>query len=179
MTGNWARRQDIFTGTFDKVILSVFSKEDAHIQAPLCASVKLIWEWRFHFPRRRPQPLVFFSPGHCWAHPVLFCLTKHCCWQFAVVMLLQWGGALPKPTLKRTLNDQVLHRPEREECQNRDWFSTPRSSSMGTRARTKKTVSFSKNLSFLQGSVSFSKPIRAYSVQYRICKLCCCSQLIW
>lgn len=70
MTGDWAT-QDIFTGIFDKVIISVLSKEDPHIQAPLCASVKLNWEWRFHFPSRWPQSLVFFSPGHRWDHPVL------------------------------------------------------------------------------------------------------------
>lgn len=61
MTGDWAR-QDIFTGIFDKVIISVLSKEDPHIQAPLCTSVKLNWEWRFHFPSSWPQPLVFFYP---------------------------------------------------------------------------------------------------------------------
>lgn len=75
MTGDWAR-QDIFTGIFDKVIISVLSKEDPHIQAPLCASVKLNWEWRFHFPSRWPQPLVFFSPGHRWDHPVLVWLDR-------------------------------------------------------------------------------------------------------
>lgn len=59
MTGDWAR-QDIFTGIFDKVIISVLSKEDLRIQAPLCTSVELNWEWRFHFPGSWPQPLVFF-----------------------------------------------------------------------------------------------------------------------
>lgn len=75
MTGDWAG-QDIFTGIFDKVIISVLSKEDPHIQAPLCTSVKLNWEWRFHFPGSWPQPLVFFSPGHRWDHPVLACSAR-------------------------------------------------------------------------------------------------------
>lgn len=63
MTGDRARR-DIFTGIFDKVIISVFSKGDRCIQAPLCTSVKLNWEWRFHFPSSWPRPLVFVRPGH-------------------------------------------------------------------------------------------------------------------
>lgn len=72
MTGDWAR-QDIFTGIFDEVIISVLSKGDPHIQAPLCTSVKLNRGWRFHFPSSWPQPLVFFSPGHRWDRPVLAC----------------------------------------------------------------------------------------------------------
>lgn len=63
MTGGRAR-WDIFTGIFDKVIISVLSKGDRCIQAPLCMSVKLNWEWRFHFPSSWPRPLVFFRPGH-------------------------------------------------------------------------------------------------------------------
>ncbi|XP_030600428.1 stAR-related lipid transfer protein 13 isoform X1 [Archocentrus centrarchus] len=55
----------------------------------------------------------------------------------------QWDGGFSKSTLNRTLNDQVLQRPEREERQSRERSSTPRSSSIGTRARTKKTM-FSK-----------------------------------
>ncbi|XP_069017341.1 stAR-related lipid transfer protein 13 isoform X1 [Embiotoca jacksoni] len=51
----------------------------------------------------------------------------------------QWG-AVSKSTLNQTLNDQVLQRPDREECQSRDTSSAPRSSSVGTRARTKKTM---------------------------------------
>lgn len=34
MAGNW-QRQDVFTGIFDKVIISVLSKEDLHIQPSL------------------------------------------------------------------------------------------------------------------------------------------------
>lgn len=34
----------------DKVIISVLSKDDLHIQAALCTTVKLNLEWRFYFP---------------------------------------------------------------------------------------------------------------------------------
>ncbi|XP_071781488.2 stAR-related lipid transfer protein 13 isoform X1 [Centroberyx gerrardi] len=54
----------------------------------------------------------------------------------------QWG-AVSKSTLNRSPNDQALQRPDREECPSQDRSSAPRSSSTGTRARTKKTM-FSK-----------------------------------
>lgn len=163
MTGDWAR-QDIFTGISDEVIISVLSKEDPHIQAPLCASVKLNWEWRFHFPSSWPQRLVFFSPGHRWDHPVPVCFgqTETNPVLIVVVMLLQWG-AVSKSTSNQTPNDQVLQRPDRGECRSQDRSSAPRSASMGTRATTKKTVSFSGNNSFLQASHSFSESMRNHT----------------
>lgn len=86
----------------------------------------------FSFPVATVEPVLSFS---VW--------PSSCCWRFAIVMLLQWGGALSKSTLNRSLKDQVPQRAERGEWPSRDRSPTPRSSSMGTRARTKKTVSFS------------------------------------
>lgn len=180
MTGDWAR-QDIFTGIFDKVIISVLSKEDQHIQAPLCASLKRNWEWRFHFPSSWPQPLVFFSPGHHWDHPVLVCFgrTETDPVLIVVVMLLQWG-AVSKSTLNQTPNDQVLQRPDRGECLSQDRSSAPRSASMGTRATSKKTVSLYMNNSFLQASHRFFESVRNQTggVQYSTCSLATFSTVV-
>lgn len=155
MTGDWAR-QDIFTGIFDKVIILVLSKEDPHIQAPLCTSVKQNWEWRFHFPSSWPRPLVFFSPGHRWDHPVRACSARdRPTVLIAVVMLLQCG-AVSKSTLNQTSYDHVRQRLDRGECPSQDRSSAPRSTAVGTRATTKRTVSFSENNSF-QHTVSLSQ----------------------
>lgn len=58
-----------------------------------------------------------------------------------VVMLLQCG-AVSKSTLNQAPDHQVLKQPGRGECPSRDRSSAPRSASMGTRATTRKTVSF-------------------------------------
>lgn len=98
----------------------------------------------FLFPWPPLSPSCPFLFGQAETDPVLF----------VVVMLLQWG-AVSKSTLNQTQNDRDLQKPERGECQSRDRSSAPRSSSMGTRARTKKMVSFSKNhSSFLQAVCS-------------------------
>lgn len=157
MTGDWAR-QDIFTGIFDKVIISVLSEEDPHIQAPLCTSVKLNWEWRFHFPSSWPQPLVFFSPGHRWGRSVRACSARHRpTVLIAVVMLLQCG-AVSKSTLNRTSCDHVLQRPDRGECPSQDGGLPV--------TGTKRTVSFSENNIFLH-TVSLSR--------WEIIQVVCCS----
>lgn len=145
MTGDWAR-QDIFTGVFDKVIISVLSKEDPHIQAPLCTSVKLNWEWRFHFPSSWPQPLVFFSPGHRWVRSARARSARdRPTVVIAAVMLLQ-SGAVSKSTLNQTLCKHIHRRPDRGECPCQDGPSAPHSTSVGTRATTKRTVSFFVNM---------------------------------
>ncbi len=85
----------------------------------------------FSWPPLRPScPSLF---GQTETDPVLI----------VVVMLLQWS-TVSKSTLNHGPNDQVLQRPDRGECQNQDRYSAPRSTSMGTRATTKKTVSFSE-----------------------------------
>ncbi|XP_072248241.1 stAR-related lipid transfer protein 13 isoform X1 [Leuresthes tenuis] len=49
-------------------------------------------------------------------------------------------GAVSKSTLSRSLNNKVLQRQDGRECHSRDRSSAARSSSVGTRARTKKTM---------------------------------------
>lgn len=98
----------------------------------------------FPWPPLRPSCLSLF--GQTETDPVLI----------VVVMLLQWG-AVSKSTLNQVLNDQALQRLDGGECPSQTKSSAPRSASMGTRATTKKTVSFSQNNSFLQASDSFSE----------------------
>lgn len=115
---------------------------------PLTSASCFLFPW----PPLRPScPSLF---GHAGTDPVLI----------VVVMLLQWGAA-SKSTLNQTLNDQVLQRPHRGECLSQDRSSAPRSTSMGTRARTKKTVSLSKIHSFLQVSNSFSESMRSHRLR--------------
>ncbi|KAM7399051.1 hypothetical protein PAMP_018344 [Pampus punctatissimus] len=50
-------------------------------------------------------------------------------------------GAVSKSTLNQTLSDQTFQRPDRATaCPSQDRSSAPRGASMGTRARTKKTM---------------------------------------
>lgn len=104
----------------------------------------------FPWPLLRPSCPTLF--GQTETEPVLI----------VIVMLLQWG-AVSKSTLNQSLNDKVLQRPDREECPSRDGSSAPRSTTVGTRATTKKMVSFSKNNNFQQVSYSFSDSVRNHS----------------
>lgn len=142
MVGDWPR-QDIFTGIFDKVIISVLSKEDPHIEAFLWVSVKLIWEWTLHFPSFWSKPFSSFprAPNECilsssaWTQRDRSSLD--CCCNF--FFFLQEGAVL-ESTLN--LNEKVLQRPDGGECQSLDRSSAFCSLSMGTREQTKKTVGF-------------------------------------
>lgn len=148
MTGEWAR-QDIFTGISDKVIISVLSKDDPHIQAALCTTVKLNLEWRFHFPSSWPQPLVFFPPprsspataetvpseprsGHTDGPSSLM----------ASVMFSQ-RDAVSKPASGRSPQGRRGPGGDREGRPIREGSSAPLRTPEGKSATAKRTVSFS------------------------------------
>ncbi|KAI3354100.1 hypothetical protein L3Q82_018649 [Scortum barcoo] len=75
----------------------------------------------------------------------------------------QWGAVS-----KSKLNQTPDERPDRGECQSQDGSSAPRSASMGTRATTKKTVSFSESNSFLKALHSPEKSDRALRKKFII-----------
>lgn len=97
-----------------------------------------------------PQPLTSAScflfpwPPLRPSCPSLFCQTETDPVLIVVVMLLQWG-AVSKSTSNQTPNNRDLGRADGGECLSQDGSSAPRCASVGTRARTKKTVGFSNH----------------------------------
>lgn len=167
MAGDWAR-QDIFTGIFDKVIISVpLKRRSAHTGSfvSLCRAELRV---EISLPQQLTSASCFLSP---WPPLSLLGQTETDPVLIVVVMLLQWG-AVSKSTLNPVLNDHVLQKPDRGECPSQDRSSAPRSASMETQATTKKTVSFSENSSFLQASHSLSESMTNQSASVSsTCKL--------
>ena len=120
------KRRSTHTGSF-VCLCQAELRVEISLPQPLTSASCFLFPW----PPLRPScPSLV---GQTETDPVLI----------VVVMLLQ-RGAVSKPTLNQTLNDQALRRPDRVACPIQDRSSAPRGASMGTRARTKKTVSFSK-----------------------------------
>lgn len=131
-------------GIFDKVMLSVPSERDEHIQTSLSAAVELNlewgdWTWRwladFCFPFLRVTVETILSQSD-QTHTQIYSVFT-----FVVVMLLQWG-VISKSTANQTSNDDRL---QKRVAENGDRLSLEGSSashgnSAGTKARSKKTV---------------------------------------
>lgn len=142
--------------------LCPLKRRSAHTCTFVCLSQAEL-RVEFSLPQQLTSAFLFFPwPLLRPSFPSLLGQTQSL---IVVVMLLQCD-AVSKSTLNQALKHQVPQRPDRGECPSRDGSSAARSATMGTRATTKKTVSFSENKSFLQWSHGFWESLRNHSVQY-------------